>query len=401
MLLAISSLALAPPAGAQENDNTLIAVGDMADCTNENGVEKVAAVLERTPGTIAGLGDLVYPNGSRQDFDTCFLPWFGDVVERFRPAPGNHEYNTPGATGYFDAFGSAAGPDRNGWYAYEIAGWQVLSLNSNCWEIGGCEPGSPQFEWLAAELATRPDACRVAYWHHPRYSSSGTHANAENMAPLVELLTDAGTEVILAGHAHHYERFAALGTDGLPDTNGPRFFTVGTGGTHPRGFSAVEPGSEVRRSGVYGALVLTLEPNSWSWLFRAEGADFEDSGTESCQNALDRPQNEPAADPIPLWHLYRAAFDRQPDAGGLDFWTQQVRSGTSLLYVARAFAASPEFSDRYGNPSDADFLRLLYLNVLDREPDPGGFEFWIDQLRTRTRAELLLEFSWSVEFRAG
>jgi len=376
----------------------------MADCNNPRGVKKVSDRLAATDHTIAALGDLVYPEGSAAQFKECFDPSFGAVADRMRPTPGNHEYTPGTADAYFDRFGAAAGPDRRGWYAYDLGDWRVISLNSNCWEIGGCKEGSDQHQWLLDELAAHPDACRVVYWHHPRFSSSGNYGNARFMQPISEALTDAGTEVILSGHAHHYERFARLDADGSPDPAGPRYFTVGTGGTFPRGFGRTQDGSEVRKSGVYGVLELTLEPDRWSWSFEAEGGRFTDNGSEPCRNAQglngDSPQAEDqAASAIDF--LYRAAFGRQPDAGGKRFWLDQLRGGRPLVEISAEFSRSPEFTGLYGNPSNRAFVALLYRNVLDREPDAGGAAFWLQRLNTQSRAELLLQFSFSVEFRAN
>lgn len=393
----LAAVSAAPvPSAAQDTSETLLAVGDMADCNNPVGVEKVSERLQASDATIAALGDLVYPEGSAVHFAECFDPWFGGVADRMRPVPGNHEYRGGSADPFFDRFGAAAGPDRRGYYAYDLGDWRIIALNSNCSEAGGCDVGSPQHQWLLEELAAHPDACRVAYWHHPRFSSSGKYSNALNMRPISQALTSAGTEVILAGHSHHYERFARIDADGQPDPDAPRYFTVGTGGTFPRGFGQVQNGSEVRKSGVYGVLELTLEADRWSWDFQAEGGRFVDSGNEPCRAAENRDPNARA-----IAYLYQAAFDRQPDVAGQRFWLDQLQDGRPIVDISNEFSRSPEFTDLYGSPGDRAFVELLYRNVLGRAPDAGGAAFWLDQLNTRSRAELLLEFSFSVEFRAG
>ena len=49
----------------------------------------------------------------------------------------------------------------------------MISLNSNCSSVvGGCAAGSPQEQWLKADLAAHSNACTLAYWHHPRFSSA-------------------------------------------------------------------------------------------------------------------------------------------------------------------------------------------------------------------------------------
>jgi len=100
------------------------------------------------------------------------------------------------------------------------------------------------------------------------------------------------------------------------------------------------------------------------------------------------------------YRLYRAAFDRTPDDAGLDFWINRIDAGVPLVAVADAFIRSAEFRDLYGAaPSNTEMLHALYMNVLDREPDPDGFAFWLD-VPDNERApfsEVLLGFSNSGE----
>ena len=67
----------------------------------------------------------------------------------------------PGAAGYFDYFGSAAGRAGKGWYSYDLGAWHIVVLNSNCDQVGGCGPGSEQYEWLQQDLAGER---RAAAW---------------------------------------------------------------------------------------------------------------------------------------------------------------------------------------------------------------------------------------------
>ena len=120
------------------------------------------------------LGDLVYPDGTSDEFRDCFGPSWGRFRGRMLPVPGNHEYHTSGASGYFGTFGSAAaGP--GGYYARDVGAWRVYALNSNC-EAVGCGAGSAQLEWLRRDLAENPRECVIALWHTARYSS-GPHGD--------------------------------------------------------------------------------------------------------------------------------------------------------------------------------------------------------------------------------
>lgn len=96
--------------------------------------------------------------------------------------------------------------------------------------------------------------------------------------------------------------------------------------------------------------------------------------------------------------LYGAAFDRDPDAGGLNFWIQQRQRGVTLTSMANKLAASAEFATLYGNLDNKAFVEQVYRNVLDREPDASGTAYWIDQLnRGATRGKVLVGFSESAE----
>src|SRR5206468_12394081 len=96
-------------------------------------------------------------------YAACYDPTWGRHRSRTRPAPGNHEYLTPGAQGYFSYFGAVAGDTARAYYSYDLGTWHVDVLNSNCEAVGGCGAGSPQETWLRADLAARPSRCALAY----------------------------------------------------------------------------------------------------------------------------------------------------------------------------------------------------------------------------------------------
>jgi hypothetical protein len=102
------------------------------------------------------------------------------------------------------------------------------------------------------------------------------------------------------------------------------------------------------------------------------------------------------------YRIYKAAFDRAPDLTGLGFWINAMDKGAALTGVAGGFIGSEEFQSRYGQASDMDFIKLLYENVLDRQPDAGGYAFWQDAMaRGLSREGLLIEFSDSEENKAN
>jgi hypothetical protein len=251
----------------------LVAAGDVASCRSR-GDEATARLVARLPGTVAVLGDSVYETGSDDEYRRCYAPSWGRFKGRTRPAVGNHEYGTPGAAGYFRYFGRAAGDPRRGYYAYRLGSWQVVVLNTNCARAGGCGAGSQQERWLRSVLAASQAACTVAYGHHPRLSS-GFHGPDRSVQPLWRALQDARVEVYLAGHDHHYERFAP--------SRGLRQFVVGTGGRSTYPVLRRVVGSSARWAGGYGVLSLRLLDGSYAWRFVAvPGERFTDTGSARC-----------------------------------------------------------------------------------------------------------------------
>jgi hypothetical protein len=264
-------------------DPILVAVGDIASCSSD-GDEATAALLDGLSGTIATLGDHAYRSGTPQEFADCYDPSWGRHKDRTRPAPGNHDYETSGAAGYFDYFGAAAGEPGKGYYSYDLGTWHIVVLNSNCSQVGGCGEGTPQEQWLREDLAAHPATCTLAYWHHPLFSSGMEHGGNESMQPVWQALYDAGADVVLAGHEHNYERFAPQDATGATDLDrGIRQFVVGTGGKSLYEFGEALPASEVRNADAMGVLMLRLYATGYEWEFvPIAGALFEDTATWPC-----------------------------------------------------------------------------------------------------------------------
>jgi hypothetical protein len=231
---------------------------------------------------VLALGDEQYDVGAYSSFRVSYGGSWGRVKTITYPAPGNHEYGTPGAAGYFRYFGTRAGSPAKGYYSFDLGAWHLISLNSNCWAIGGCAAGSPEERWLRRDLAAHPTVCTLAYWHHPRFSS-GLHGSNGAYDAFWRDLYVAGADVVLVGHDHDYERFAPLDPTGKVDpTRGVREFVVGTGGRSHYGFRAPLPGSQARDTTSFGVLALTLRPASYSWRFVAAVGSYSDSGSAPC-----------------------------------------------------------------------------------------------------------------------
>jgi hypothetical protein len=257
-----------------------VGAGDIADCGRSSD-EATAQLLDSIPGTVFTLGDNANPDGSTANYNDCYQPTWGRHKARTHPATGDNDYNTPDALPYFSYFGAAAGDPNKGYYSYDLAGWHIITLNSNCSEIGGCGLTSPQGLWLQADLAAHPGACILAIDHKPLFSSKG---GSSSLRYFWQLLYAAGADIVLSGHRHNYERFAKQDPTGEPAERGIRQFVVGTGGDSLSRFdTGIAANSEVRNDTTHGVLKLTLHPTSYDWEFvPIVGQTFKDSGSADC-----------------------------------------------------------------------------------------------------------------------
>jgi len=105
------------------------------------------------------------------------------------------------------------------------------------------------------------------------------------------------------------------------------------------------------------------------------------------------------------YRIYKAAFNRTPDNGGLGYWIAQMDKGMNAVDVSARFIDSPEFRGLYGqNPTNAEFLTKVYSNVLARTPDAAGLDWWVNEMKTnpaKTWQKVLADFSESTENQAN
>lgn len=265
-----SSVIVAPPV-------VFSGAGDIGQCGRQGPIA-TARLLDSIEGAVFTLGDNAYFQGSFRQFMDCYEPTWGRHKDRTFPSPGNHEYETPGAAGYFDYFGEAAGQRGLGYYTFDLGSWHILSLNSNV----DAAVGSPQYAFVARDLtANSSKPCTLAYWHHPLHSS-GPNSSQRRMADIYRLLYDNNADLVLAGHEHWYERFAPLNPDGAIDTaRGLRQYVVGTGGADLTGEFVRKNHSEVRLQ-THGVLRLTLQSGSYDATFVPVGGGVGDFSTGRC-----------------------------------------------------------------------------------------------------------------------
>ena len=278
-----------PVAADTQGVAELVGAGDIAVCAGQPAADSAAAItaglLANFPGAdIFTAGDSSNEQATLTQYVDCFGPTWGVYKARIHPAPGNHDYVQPFAEGYFQYFGAAAGDPAKGYYSFDLGAWHVLVINSNCQDAGGCEAGSPQYKWVKQDLAAHPTLCSLAIWHAPMFTS-GLHGNDLEMLAIWKALYNAGAELVISGHDHHYERFAPQNPLGeLDAAYGMRQFVVGTGGTALRttlGYRTSH--SQALIESVHGVLDLKLHPDSYEWQFVPEpGKSETDSGSTVC-----------------------------------------------------------------------------------------------------------------------
>lgn len=287
----------------------VLAVGDIPSCgpgfpnPNPRAIDTagLAQKLQSTVQGFLGLGDENNGTGTAPEFANCYAKsGWGNLFNITHPSPGNHEYMTKNAAGYFWYFGSKAGTAAKPYYSFDFADWHFVSLDSECQEVpGGCGPGSPQETWLAKDLASfrsqHPHRCILAFWHRPLFSSStaassGTYATPQ-VLPFWNDLYANRAAIVLNGHYHSYERFDPQSPTAAPQANrGIREFVVATGGSDFYGFRSPPAANSVLRIyHVPGVLRLTLtSATTYNWAFYSTS-----SATKPIDSSLDKTCPQP------------------------------------------------------------------------------------------------------------
>jgi 3',5'-cyclic AMP phosphodiesterase CpdA len=219
---------------------------------------------------VLALGDLQYEVGAYSEFVNAYTPSWGSFKDKTVPVPGNHEYGTSGATGYYDFWGTQGRRDLHGFQDFTVDSWRVFGLNTNCDKID-C---AAEVARIDTALTATPTRCVLVYGHHPIYSS-GSHGNTAWMAQFRTIFNKHGVDLYLAGHDHDYERFGRVGIDSF------RQFVVGTGGKSMYAFSTVQTGSQTRIS-QHGVGFFTLNSGWYGWDFQDIYGSILDTGAGSC-----------------------------------------------------------------------------------------------------------------------
>lgn len=273
----VVALALALPAAAEsglglrhaEAPATVWAVGDGADGSAE--AIAVAELIERgDPDRFLYLGD-VYETGTASEFAENYAPVYGRFDRIAAPTPGNHEWGNR-EQGYYPYWGAAKDDPIPDWYAFRVAGWQILSLNSQADHEGD----SAQIDWLRKRLReTRGvGTCRIAFWHRPRYSA-GRGGDQVDVEPFWRRLAGSAS-IVLNGHNHDMQRH--LRRRGIVE------LVAGSGGHEPRDVDETDPRLGFAADGVQGALRLVLRRRSADYAFVSTDGTVLDQGKLQCRH---------------------------------------------------------------------------------------------------------------------
>jgi 3',5'-cyclic AMP phosphodiesterase CpdA len=250
--------------------------GDTGYCGSP-AMGQLAKLMIDLGGDIFLAGDLAYSNGSLDEFRRCFDPELGRFRARFWAAPGNHDYQTAGADGYFSYFGERAGPARRGYYSVRSSTWHVLMLNTQI-PMGR---NSAQLDWIRTELQTNPSRCTMAVMHYP-FDTSGPNGPNPQLRDAWDVMYSLDVDVVVAAHDHLYERHAPQDANQRADAvRGIRLFIAGTGGAPPYGRARRAQHSEMLLSN-HGLLRLKLEPALYEWEFRDVNGIVMDRGLNIC-----------------------------------------------------------------------------------------------------------------------
>ncbi len=272
-----------PTSQAAVDSVTIAAAGDIACDPDDRAYsscshpDTAALVAQRGAAAVLPLGDSQYETGNAGDYLDAYASSWGRFLRYTYPVPGNHEYLTAGASGYFDYFSPRT--ERPGWYAFNVNGWRFYALNTECSKVDCAREAA----WMRADVKAHPSRCQALFMHRPRYSS-GQHGSSNIPKRFWAIAYNRHFELALAAHDHDYERFAEMDADGNVTSAGIRSFVVGTGGAELRGFRANKAtGSVYRHSGDHGVLFVKVSPTGYGWRYVTTDGATLDSGSDTCR----------------------------------------------------------------------------------------------------------------------
>lgn len=202
------------------------AIGDMGTGESDQYslAKGMAAYHVQHPfDTVLTLGDNIYPNGDAALFKDRFERPYADLLQRgvrFYAALGNHDVRRGlQAQIKYANFNMGGKP----YYSF-VKGDGLIEF----FALDSTNPARQQLQWLDEALTRSQAQWKVAYFHHPLYSSAITHGSEVRLRALLEpLLAKHGVTAALSGHDHTYER--------TKPQRGVQYFVSGAGGKLRKG----------------------------------------------------------------------------------------------------------------------------------------------------------------------
>lgn len=253
------------PRPAASDSATIWAVGDGADGSGH--AKRVARLIERgRPARLLYLGD-VYEKGTASEFRDNYESVYGRQRRITAPTPGNHEWprHREGYDPYWARLTGRRPPDR---YSFRLAGWQILSLNSE----GPLDEQSAHQRWLRRALSG-PGNCRIAFWHRPRFSA-GKHGDQEDVDPIWKAVRGRA-RLVLNAHDHNMQE--------LRRRDGVTALIAGAGGRSHYPLNGSDPRLAWADDRTDGALRIQLRPGRADYAFIAAGGRVLRRSAATCR----------------------------------------------------------------------------------------------------------------------
>lgn len=254
-LLVMPAAAQSGPVIQRSTTVRFAVIGDYGD-NSPREAEVAALVHSLEPDFVLTTGDNNYPYGRQYNIDTNIGQYYGNFIapyygvygegapdeNRFFPTLGNHDWATDASKPFRDYF-TLPGNER--YYEFNWGPAHFFALDSDQHEHDGNTADSIQATWLRERLLATTEPWRIVYMHHPPYSSSKSYSTESAQWPYAAW----GASVVLAGHAHTYER---LDIDGLP------YIINGLGGDDVDSIGEPLAGSQFRFNAAHGAMLVEV-----------------------------------------------------------------------------------------------------------------------------------------------
>jgi PKD repeat protein len=367
--------------GKVELANTTVVVagaGDICDSSGSACQGTSDLIVSINPTAVFTAGDNAYSNGTLTEYNNRYAPTWGRFKALTNPTPGNHDYNTSNASGYYDYFngsGNQTGPagDRSkGYYSWNVGDWHFIALNT----MSGGTVAQAQLDWLQSDLAANTKPCTAAYWHHPLVSV-GNYSGYSQVKPFWDRLYAAKADLVLVGHDHNYQRYAPMTPDRTADNaNGIRQVLVGTGGRAFYGISSSHALLEKSNANSHGVLKLTLTATGYTGEFVRSTGTFTDSFSGTCHKATQPPNTPPVANFSFATNGLVANFtDTSSDSDGsvaARSWTFGDGGTSSATNPSRTYAAAGTYSVSLTATDDRGATHSVTKSVTVTAPPGGG-----------------------------